>query len=60
MEGKRDRHPSKGCRADYNVNFAVNYTDSNSFVNFAENSIDSFPVLSVIMISGYRVKYTLP
>ena len=29
------------------VNFAVNYTDPNCFVNFAENSIDSLLVSSL-------------
>ena len=35
---------SNGCRADYNVYFAVNHTDSNCFVNFAENSVGSLLV----------------
>ncbi len=42
-----NNNSSYSCDANRCVNFAVNYTDRNCFVNFAENSIDSLLVSSL-------------
>ena len=52
----KQNNPSCRCEADHCVNFAVNYTAPNCFVNFAENSVDFLVVasLSIAKNTTYR------